>query len=201
MNRRNFLELLAGTALLEPEVLAERRSASLKGSRASMDKQNLEAQLENLTKIENAEQLEVFVKHGLLVKLPENNDVTVDSSLPKWRRYARPWTVEFLRDLGRDHKKVFRNSRALVVSSAVRPKSLGKVNSNASPRSVHPTGSTIDLNYSNMSSRERKWVGDRLLTLEKIGAVEATKETNQPCFHFMVFKNYPVKKKLIYVKK
>lgn len=211
MDRRDFLKLITGVAAESELQAAKKRHGSLRGSRNSLDNQNLEARLQDLTKIEDAEQLKEFVQRGLLVRLPENKDISVDPDLPEYRRYARPWTVEFLRDIGRSHRKMFRKSHALVVSSAVRPKSLGRVNFNASPRSTHPTGSTIDLLYGPMLGKNRdgkmiriypglsvsemKWLEKRLLALERIGAIEATKERKQPCYHIMVFKSYPSKKK------
>lgn len=216
LNRRELLKSIGAGILFSREAEAQRvRKPSLKGSTESLDRQNLEAELEHLTKIENAGQLEKFIKAGLLVRLPENSHISVDPYLPEYRRYCRPWTAKFLQDLGNEHAKKFPNGHALMITSAVRPENVQRNlhNRNASPRSVHPTGSTVDMTYGpiykkdkdgkkiykhgkpqvwylGMSEAEQKWMNTKLLQLERQNLVEATKEHMQPCYHVMVFKAY-----------
>jgi Family of unknown function (DUF5715) len=171
--------------------------ASLKGSKHSLRQQNKEADRENLTRIENDAQLERFKRSGLLVKLPENGYIQVDPRLPSKWRWCRPVVAAFLRDLGREYFAEFHMS--LQVNSAVRTaerqRELRKRNGNATKadgknRSSHLTGATIDLAKRNMTITEEKWLGKKLLDLEKKNLIEATEEKRQPCFHVMVFKSY-----------
>jgi uncharacterized protein YcbK (DUF882 family) len=171
--------------------------ASLRGSRSSLKGQNKEADRENLTRIETDAQLERFKRSGLLVRLPETEQVQVDPRLPvKWR-WCRPVVAKFLRDLGREYFAEFH--KPLQVNSAVRTaerqRELRKRNGNATKadgenRSSHLTGATIDLARRNMTITEEKWLGKKLLSLEKQKLIEATKERKQACFHLMVFSRY-----------
>jgi len=70
----------------------------------------------------------------------------------KYRRdYCCAWTADFLRDLADDYGREFPNGPALMVSSGVRPWDVQRDlhdrlgNPNPSPRSIHPTGTAIDI--------------------------------------------------------
>lgn len=172
-------------------------AASLRGSRASQEKQNREADREKLSRIEDDAQLERLKKGGLLVKLPETKTVIVDERLESKWRWCRRWTTAFLRDLGREyyakfHEPIQVNSavRTVEYQNALRKRNGNATSANGKRRSSHLTGATIDLAKRDMSSAEKKWIRRKLLDLEKRNLIEATEEGGQPCFHVMVFKNY-----------
>jgi hypothetical protein len=172
--------------------------ASLRGSKSSLERQNKEADRENLTRIENDAQLARFKRAGLLVKLPETRYVAVNPRLDSKWRWCRPQVVPFLRDIGREYYVLFREP--LQINSAVRTadyqRKLRARNGNATSadgknRSSHLTGATVDIGKKNMSHEERKWLQNKLLALEEKDLIEATEEKRQACFHVMVFKSYP----------
>jgi hypothetical protein len=214
------------------------KNPELRGTAASMDRQNLIALAEDLSPITNYDQLDEFAEANpaLLVRLPESHVIRVAKNLKADdRAYCRPWTAKFLKELGADFGRQFPKGH-FTIQSSVRPRSLGKVNHNASPRSVHPVGNTIDILYNDLNPDEQAWMEKRLTHYEdlkfqaaippqqrmskvqkswykkltkreknilshakhdKLGnaiitlpLVEATKEANQPCYHFSVAKHY-----------
>lgn len=162
MSRREFLaaamgamaaKAVEGAAAPPPEAKPE-----LRGSPKSLDRQNLIALVDNLTPIESKQQLAEFVAKKLLVPLPESGNLEVAKNLQDEKRnYCRPWVKDFLVKL-RDDFRVLHPKTELKISSAVRPEGLGKVNKNASPRSTHPVGNTIDISYINLNRKERTWM-------------------------------------------
>jgi hypothetical protein len=74
---------------------------------------------------------------------------------------------------------------------------LAHVNGNAadafgSLRSSHLTGATLDISKHSMSAEGRQWMRDVLYSLKKQGYVYAIEEFEQPTFHIMVYRSYPV---------
>lgn len=171
--------------------------AELSGSDESSKRQNAQADKENLTRIENREQLEKFKRAMLLVPIPKNNEIQIDSRIPNELRWCRPWTKTFLLNMSHNHWGTFEKS--IQINSAVRTveyqKRLRRRNANAAPiegekTSSHLTGSTVDIAKLGMSKKQLEWMRTYLLRLEKCGLIEATEEFNQAVFHVMVFKHY-----------
>ena len=170
-------------------------SSSLQGSLDAMKHQNLQANLEDLSRL-TEKQLEAFKKKKLLVPLPK--EVAIDERLPEKYRWCRPQTRRFLIDLGKAFEKKF--GRLLKVNSAVRTveyqKELQKKNSNAASaapgphQSSHLTGATVDIAKKSMSSEELYWMREHLISLAEGGLIEATEEFHQAVFHVMVHRNY-----------
>lgn len=192
--RRLALLVLCGS-LLCPVPL---RAASLKGSKASKERQNQEADREGLARVRNNKDLIRLERSGLLVALPEDGAVRVDERLAPERRWCRPWTALFLRNIGRAYFAEFH--QPIKVDSAVRTvayqRRLRRWNANAASaygkrRSSHLTGATVDIATKNMSRAELAWMRRWLLFLESRGYIEAVQEHWQPCFHIMVFDTYP----------
>jgi hypothetical protein len=181
---------------------------TLKGSKKSMDAQNIEADREHLPRIKDAEKLKEYEEKGYFAQLPENSNLQVDPKLPALRRYALPWVDQFLLALGQAHSKAFPNAEKLTVTSAIRPLDVQEDlikggNKNASTRSVHPTGAVVDICYgevfadrerrmpfyNGMSSREMAWMNHYLLNQMSRGRIIATRENKEPCYHIMVFRD------------
>jgi len=70
------------------------------------------------------------------------------------------------------------------VTSLTRPHS--RQPRNASDRSVHPTGMAVDLRRSNHSPC-RAWLESVLVSLERGGVLEATRERYPPHYHIAIF--------------
>jgi hypothetical protein len=169
----------------------------LKGSRASLVRQNERSEADGLERIEDDDQLnELRVQHAL-VSVPASMSLRVNADLPVNRRYCRPWTARFLSDLARVHYARFH--RPLQVNSAVRTveyqRHLIEVNGNAAPAdgdiaSPHLTGATIDIAKKGLSVSEVAWMRAYLLPLQTAGKLDVEEEFYQSCFHITVYKSY-----------
>ncbi|WP_144312274.1 DUF5715 family protein [Terriglobus saanensis] len=171
--------------------------APMKGSHEILVHQNVMATQDGLDRIEDDDQLNSMRKAKLLAALPVGFGVQVDERLPANRRYARPWTVRFLSDLGRAHFARFHES--IQVNSAVRTvdfqRQLMRVNGNAAPptgdtASPHLTGQAIDLAKHGMSMTEIAWMRGYLLPLVQQGKIDVEEEFQQACFHISVYRRY-----------
>ncbi len=151
---------------------------SLRGSRASLDRQVAEARRHDFTHLTGAAQVRRFVDAGLLVHVAGNRDYTlVDVSFP----FARPEVRLFIERLASQYREAC--GERLVVTSLTRP--LSHQPRNASDRSVHPTGMAIDLRLP--AGRCRRWLEGVLLSLEARGVLEATRERRPPHYHVAVY--------------
>ncbi len=171
--------------------------APLRGSLASLERQNEKLEAEGLERIVDESDLEARIAEGMLVSVPVSSTLTINADLPADRRYCRPWTARFLVDLARDHSAAFH--RPLEVSSAVRTvayqRRLMETNGNAAPAegdivSPHLTGATVDIAKKGMSRREIGWMRRQLLALEDAGKIDVEEEFHQACFHITVYKTY-----------
>ena len=171
--------------------------APLRGSLASLERQNDRVDAEGLERIENEADLAARIANKLLVPLPASIALTVNAELEENHRYCRPWTAKFLADLARAHETAFHSP--LEVSSAVRTfeyqKRLMEINGNAAPAegdmvSPHLTGATIDIAKSGLSRSEISWMRLRLAGLQAAGKIDVEEEFRQSCFHITVYKTY-----------
>jgi hypothetical protein len=171
--------------------------APLRGSLASLQRQNDRLDAEGLERIENEADLAARIANKLLVPLPASKALTVNASLEENHRYCRPWTAKFLADLARVHEAAFHSP--LEVSSAVRTveyqKRLMETNGNAAPAegdlvSPHLTGATIDIAKSGLSRGEIAWMRRRLAGLQAVNKIDVEEEFKQACFHITVYKSY-----------
>jgi hypothetical protein len=169
----------------------------LKGSRASLVRQNERSEADGLERIEDDDQLNELRSQHALVAVPVSMSLRVNTELPVNRRYCRPWTAHFLGDLARVHYARFR--RPLQVNSAVRTveyqRHLIAVNGNAAPAegdiaSPHLTGATIDIAKKGLSISEIAWMRAYLLPLQTAGKIDVEEEFYQSCFHITVYKAY-----------
>lgn len=169
----------------------------MRGSLASLLRQNRRDEAEGLHRIETLTQLNTMRRDGQLVALPLSEALTANPQLPYDRRCARPWTVTFLANLA--HAHFVRFHRPLQVTSAVRPVSyqrrLVHFNGNAAPAygdtsSPHERGATIDIGKKGMSLSEIAWMRAYLLPLQQEGKIDVEEEFYQACFHITVYKSY-----------
>ncbi|MGC1869784.1 MAG: DUF5715 family protein [Acidobacteriaceae bacterium] len=171
--------------------------AALRGSHEVLVHQNIIADVEGLSRIQNDAQLSAMVRSGDLVALPASPGLVIDPRLPLNRRYCRPWVAQFLSNLARAHEDIF--GRPLLLTSAVRTvdfqRHLAHYNGNAAPTSgdtasPHLTGEAIDLGKKGMSLREIAWMRAVLGELQASGKLDVEEEFEQACFHISVYKTY-----------
>lgn len=152
---------------------------SLRGSKASMEKQNRQAHVHDYTFLRSSSHVARFVELGLLVPLSGNANYELHQvSFP----YARAEVRTFVQRLARQYRRAC--GERLVVTSLTRPQS--RQPRNSSELSVHPTGMAVDLRRSN-SRACRAWLEDVLLSLESAGVLEATRERRPPHYHIALF--------------
>ena len=152
---------------------------SFRGSAASLDRQNRVAREHGYTYLRNAAQVHRFVRAGYLVPVRESRAVVLHNvSFP----YARQAVRTFVGRLGTQHRAAC--GQALVVTSLTRPKSHQP--RNASRRSVHPTGMAIDLRIPRQRSC-RAWLQRTLLSLERRGVLDVTRERRPAHYHVALF--------------
>lgn len=159
--------------------VTEAGAQSLRGSARSLDVQNSQARSHDFTYIANSAQVRRFVESGYLVPVRANRDFELHAvSFP----YTRPEAELFIRRLASQYRAAC--GEKLVVTSLTRPQS--RQPRNASDRSVHPTGMAIDLRYSR-DRNCRSWLEDVLLSLERTGVLEATRERYPAHYHIALF--------------
>lgn len=179
------------------EMLHERVPAPLRGTLASLERQNRRLDEEGLQRVEDESDLQSRIARKLLVPLPASGGLVVNPELSELRRYCRPWTAEFLTDLARMHDAAFH--RPLRVDSAVRTvdyqRRLIAINANAAPAegdiaSPHETGAAVDIAKRGMTWREIGWMRRYLTTLQNEGLIDVEEEFYQSCFHVTVYDTY-----------
>ncbi|MFQ5535875.1 MAG: DUF5715 family protein [Gemmatimonadota bacterium] len=177
---RGVAILLAGSTVAFAAFAPAPASAqSLRGSPRSLDRQNAVARQHDFTYIDTGRRVRYFADKGWLVRVRGNRDYTLHGvSYP----YARPEVALFLRRLGAQYRAAC--GERLVVTSLTRPTS--RQPRNASSRSVHPTGMAVDLRYSRNRAC-RRWLERVLLSLERAGILEATRERRPAHYHVAVF--------------
>jgi hypothetical protein len=172
-------------------------AAPLRGSLASLERQNDRVEADGLERILDEADLASRIEHKLLVPLPASAALTVNPNLEENHRYCRPWTAEFLADLARAHQAAFH--KAIEVNSAVRTveyqKRLMQTNGNAADAegdvvSPHLSGATVDIGKQGLSRQELVWMRRHLLALQQAGRIDVEEEFAQACFHITVYKSY-----------
>jgi hypothetical protein len=169
----------------------------LKGSVDSMTRQNEEIDRLQLPRIADQEQLLELERTQELVPIPETQSLHWSESIQSDKRYARPWTNQFLQDMSEAYYKEFRTP--LQVNSAVRTmeqqQKLRRHNRNAAPEigdlaSSHLAGTTVDLARRGLTQTQHAWIEAYLKNLRDQGLVEAAEERRTWCFHVMVSNRY-----------
>ena len=152
---------------------------ALKGSRTTMRKQNQVAQNQDYSFLRTAGDVRRFVEKGLLVPVHSTSVLKLaDVSYP----YTRPPVKTFIDRLGPQYKNAC--GEKLVVTSLTRP--LSSQPWNASDLSVHPAGMALDLRMPRKASC-RRWLENTLLSLEKKGVLDATRERYPAHYHVAIF--------------
>ncbi len=170
---------LAATVACATLIAAPAAAQTLRGSPSSMDRQHIVAIEHDFTFLERPSDVDRFVKLGLLVPITGGAHFELAGvSYP----YARPAVRTFITRLSAQYESAC--GEPLVVTSLTRP--ADEQPRNASDESVHPAGMAADLRVSNRS-RCRSWLERTLLSLEKNGVLDATRERHPPHYHVAIF--------------
>jgi hypothetical protein len=170
---------------------------AMRGSHDILVRQNVMADLDGLSRIQDDADLARMREKRMLVPIPANDGLRIDERLPDNRRYTRPWAAQFLLALGRAHYAQFHSP--LQINSAVRTVSfqlrLIRTNGNAAPAggedaSPHLTGQAIDIAKKGLSQAEIAWMRLYLTPLQEDGKLDVEEEFQQACFHISVYKKY-----------
>ncbi len=169
----------------------------LRGSHDSLLRQNEEIDRLNLPRIADDDELAVLEASHALVPIEDSRSLSIASNLQPNRRYCRPWTRDFVEDLGRAYYEEFH--QPIQVTSAVRTieqqRKLRRHNRNAAPEggdtaSSHLAGITVDVLKRGMSRRQHRWIEEYFYDLKEQGLIEPEEERRQPVFHVAVSDRY-----------
>jgi hypothetical protein len=174
MHSRTF-PFLAVAALLPHEAECQ----SLRGSRASVDRQYEAAISHDFTFLEKSSDVSRFARLGYLVPVAGGSYYQLAGVS---FAYARPEVLTFVERLSSQYHSAC--GEPLVVTSLTRPERRQPLN--ASSLSVHPTGMAVDLRVSRRS-KCRTWLERTLLALEKEDVIEATRERRPAHYHVAVY--------------
>ena len=169
----------------------------LKGSHESLIRQNLEIDRLELPRIQNDVQLDELIESCALVQITEQPGLHIAGNLKPNRRYSKPWTRDFVDDLGQSYYDEF--GIPIQLTSAVRTadqqKKLRRRNRNAAPiegdtASSHLAGLTVDIGKRGLTRKQHQWVENYFAKLRELGLIEVAEERRQACFHIMVSERY-----------
>ncbi|HHX82709.1 MAG TPA: LysM peptidoglycan-binding domain-containing protein, partial [Pseudomonadaceae bacterium] len=147
--------------------------------RASMQRQNQAAQDYGYSFLKTSQAVHQFVDAGYLVRVPATPVIELHNvSYP----FARPAVKLFLERLATQYFAAC--GEKLTVTSLTRP--IDKQPANASEASVHPTGMALDLRIPRVG-KCRSWLESTLLSLEKTGVLDVTRERYPPHYHVALF--------------
>lgn len=170
--------ILAMAALIFAAVAAD-RDPSLTGSPASMERQHSVAVGRDYPFVDDSAEVGELVRKGGLVPLSGSADYELARvSYP----FARPEVKTFVEHLAAGYRKGC--GEALVVTSLTRPHE--QQPGNAHKLSVHPAGMAVDFRISRTPAC-RDWMEETLLSLEKRGMLDITRERHPPHYHVAVF--------------
>jgi hypothetical protein len=166
-------------------------------SHESLLLQNAEINRLELPRIQNDDELQALKDSGALLPIRPSETLRFDPRLDPTRRYARPWTRDFVEDVGQAYYNRFHQQ--IQVNSAVRTvkvqKKLRRHNRNAAPAdgdtaSSHLAGVTVDLQRRGMTKEQVRWMEHYLFYMKALGLVEPEEERHQWVFHIMVSGHY-----------
>lgn len=109
------------------------------------------------------------------------------------KSYLTPKAANLLEEIGRRYKaKMGKSNASFTVTSMYRTKKdvtkLKGHNGNAVTNSCHLYGTTFDIAYNNLNTKEKRTLANVLTDLRKMGYCHVRYEVNQPCFHITVKK-------------
>lgn len=170
----------------------KRPTADKWGKYGSVARQNQLAKRDKLSRLPTLNRIRRFAKAGYLRSLSTGNFL-IDAAIPEERRYARPWTIEFLNDLN-DSLRINYGINLIVTScvrDAAKQRQLqrrygkGAAPAKGENASTHLTGAACDFSDRNLGSKEISYIKRILDPLEKSCMID--EKPHGPDFHFHVF--------------
>ena len=169
-------------AILAASIVLPARSllaAELKGSPASMVHQHAVAVEEDYSFLRTPADVRRLVDAGLLLPVKATADYTLSNvAYP----YTRPEVLSFVEHFAASYRAA--TGDRLVVTSLTRP--LKEQPRNAHALSVHPAGMAVDLRVP-ANGEDRAFLEHALLSMEKAGMLDVTRELHPSHFHVAVF--------------
>lgn len=154
-------------------------AAELKGSPASMVHQHAVAVEEDYSFLRTPADVRRLVDAGKLLPVKATSDYTLSGvSYP----YTRPEVLSFIEHFAASYRAA--TGDRLVVTSLTRP--LKEQPRNAHVLSVHPAGMAVDLRVP-ANDDDRAFLEHALLSMEKAGMLDVTREHHPSHFHIAVF--------------
>ena len=154
-------------------------AAELRGSPASMVHQHAVAVEEDYSFLRTPADVRRFVDAGRLLPVKPTADYTLSNvSYP----YTRPEVLSFIEHFAASYHAATGNR--LVITSLTRPLSTQPANAHA--LSVHPAGMAVDLRVP-ADEDNRTFLERALLSMEKAGMLDVTREHHPSHFHIAVF--------------
>jgi hypothetical protein len=172
-------------------------AASLRANSNSQEIQNARADEDNLSRMEDREMIDRWVRLQLLEQIPAKTATYYLHAVRAENQYLRPWAKLFLERLSRQFHA--RHRKPLRVTSLVRTadyqRRLTGRNGNAAAaegptRSAHLTGACMDISKKGMSGAQQRWMRSVLASLKAKGYLYAVEEFKQPVFHILVHRSY-----------
>ncbi len=152
---------------------------TLKGSASSINKQYQTALAYGFSFVNTARSVNSHLGSSQLLRVePDRYMALHDVSYP----YAVQGTKLFLSRLSAQYYSMC--GEKLTVTSLLRPRDRQPANSVA--RSVHPTGMAVDLRIPS-KQKCRSWLENTLLSLEREGVLDVTRERYPPHYHVAVY--------------
>jgi len=182
--------------ILSGQAEAQGRPRGLAGSSASLAKQIRMFKQDDLSMLydKDLQSNSFYRKDKRLVVVDRSTSHYYVEDVEFGNAITRPYVSLFLQRLSQQYYNQFKDR--LKVTSLSRSYEdqvrLRRRNGNATlpERSPHVRGAGIDISYASMNSRQKQWMRNILVDLERANLLEATEERRQPTFHVMVFKNY-----------
>lgn len=160
-------------------------------------RQNIQLDALELPRIANEDELFVRELHGELVPVEDSDSLVLAANLTENHRYCKPWTRDFLEDLGEAYYEQFQVpiTATSLVRTAEQQRRLRRHIRNAAPESgatasTHLTGVTVDILKRGMTAKQHAWMEQYLLPLKQAGMIDPIEEHHQPVFHIVVFNTY-----------
>jgi hypothetical protein len=176
---RKLSRISAAVALASATLAGSANAAELGGSLASMKQQHQVAVELQYTFLRTPAEVREYVTKGRLEALAGSADYALaDVSFP----YARAEVRMFVERLAADYRTA--TGKQLVITSLTRPEALQP--RNAHQLSVHPAGMAVDFRIPD-DAAGRHWLETTLLSMEKRGVLDVTRERRPPHYHVAVF--------------
>jgi hypothetical protein len=166
------------------------------GSHDKLVEQNVELDKSQVQRMNSEYDLLQSEMANDLVQVNETEALKIADNLLDTRRYARPWTRDFLQDFSQAYYEQFHTP--LQVNSLVRTADqqawLRRHNRYAAPAwgdtaSTHLAGVAVDLSRRGLTTTQYQWIRGYLAPLQQKGLVDPIEE-RQPVLHIVVFDKY-----------